>query len=55
MLAVLVWAAIEQFDVPAREMLDIFLAALLVVGLVIVAAAITVALWAGLRRLLKKD
>ncbi len=53
-MGTLVWAAIEQFDIPPEEMLELFLASLLVLGVVIVAAAVVVALWQGLRYLLNR-
>ncbi len=54
-MACLVWAAVDQFGLSWSEMLDLFLATLLALGVVIVAAALTVGVWIGLRRLLRRD
>lgn len=54
-LATMVWAAVEQFDVPAREMWEHFLGSVLVVVLVILVSGLALALWLGLRRLLRRD
>ena len=53
-LAALVWVAVDQFGIPWEEMLELFLATLMVVGLFIAAAGLFVGLWLGLRRLLQK-
>ncbi len=50
-LATLIWAAVEQFDVDPRLMLDLGLATLAGSLVVIVLAALFVALMVGLRRL----
>ncbi|MEM1111758.1 MAG: hypothetical protein AAGI11_07610 [Pseudomonadota bacterium] len=52
-MGTLVWAAVDQFDIPVEEMLDLFLTSAAVMGLVIVAAGLSVALWVGLRQLFK--
>jgi hypothetical protein len=52
-LAALVWSAVDLFDVPVEDMGQLFLGTVIAVGVVIVAAALTVALLAGLRRLLR--
>ncbi len=52
-MGTLVWAAIDQFDIPAEEMLDLFLLAALAIFVVIVAAGVTVAVWQGLKYLLE--
>lgn len=54
-MGALVWSAMDQFDIPWEDMLELMLATLIVIGLVIVAAAITVSLWVGLRKLLHSD
>lgn len=51
----LVWAAVEQFGLSWFDIGDLLLATLLVVGLVIVSAAVAAALWIGLRRWLRRD
>ena len=54
-LATLLWAAVDQFGLSWEEMAELFLATLLVVGGVIVLAALVALLWVGLRRLLGGD
>ena len=54
-LGVLVWAAVAQFDVPVAEVRSLLLGTVIAVLLVIVAAGIFVALWIGLRRLLRRE
>ncbi len=49
--ATLVWAAIEQFDIPAQEMAWLFAFSALGVLAIICAAALVMGLWLGLRRL----
>ena len=53
-MAVLLWAAIEQFDIPREEMLELFVATLLATGLVIALAAAVAGLWIGLRWLIRR-
>lgn len=53
-MAALVWAAVDQFGIPWADMLDLLLVTLAVMVLVIGAAAVAVALYLGLRRLLGK-
>ncbi|GAB3276985.1 hypothetical protein [Parahaliea aestuarii] len=53
-LATLIWAAVDQFGVSTDTLLELALGALLMVGFAIVAAALFVALWVGLRRLLRR-
>jgi hypothetical protein len=48
----LVWMAMDQFGISRGEMGEMFLGAVLAVGLVIGAAGVAVLLWVGLRRLL---
>jgi peptidoglycan biosynthesis protein MviN/MurJ (putative lipid II flippase) len=54
-MACLVWAAVDQFGVPWTDILDLLLATLLLLGMVIVSAALVVGLWVGLRRLVRRD
>jgi hypothetical protein len=54
-LAVLLWAAIDQFGVDPDEVMELALGSALAVLLVIIAAALFVALWLGLRRLLRRQ
>ncbi len=54
-LGVLVWAAVEQFDVPIEEVQSLLLGTVLAVLLVIAAAGLFVLLWMGARRLLRRD
>jgi hypothetical protein len=51
-LAVLLWAAVEQFGVPWQELQQLLLATLLVVGGIIGAAALVTGCWLALRWLL---
>jgi len=53
-LGALVWMAIRQFDIPPSEMAQLFGASALLVLLIIGSAALVVAIWIGLRRLLRK-
>lgn len=54
-MATLLWAAVDQFDISVREMGELFLATLLVVGAIIALAGLVVLVWIGLRRLLGGD
>jgi hypothetical protein len=54
-MACLIWAAVNQFGVAWSEMLDLFLATLLALFTVIISAAVAVAIWAGLRWLVRRD
>lgn len=51
-MAALVWVAVDQFGISRREISELFLGTVLVVGMVIAAAAVMALLWIGLRRLL---
>ncbi len=51
-MAALVWTAVDQFGIPWDEIIDLFLATLMVIGLIILAAAVFVGLLMGLRKLL---
>jgi K+-sensing histidine kinase KdpD len=50
-LAALVWMAMDQFGISRGEIGQLFLGAVLAVGLVIGAAAAFMLLWVALRRL----
>jgi hypothetical protein len=50
----LVWAAIDRFDVPPREMAQLLGYTVLVVVLVIACAALALGVWLLLRRLLRR-
>lgn len=52
-MAALLWAAVDQFGISWDEMLSLFLVTISVVLLVIVAAAVAVGMWVGLRRLFR--
>ena len=54
-MAALVWVAMDQFGISRREMSELFVTTVLVVGLVIAAAAVVALLWMGLRSLLRRD
>lgn len=53
-MGVLLWSATDQFGIPWEHMLELFLATLLVMVIVIIAAAVCVALWKGLSKLLHR-
>ncbi len=53
-LGSLVWMAVDQFGVPAREMGELALGTVLAVLVVIGGAALFAALWISLRRLLRR-
>ena len=53
-MGALVWSAVDQFGISWEEMLDLLLVTVAVIAVVIGAAAITVALWIGLRSFLRK-
>lgn len=53
-MGVLLWSATDQFGIPWEHMLELFLATLLVMVVVIIAAAVCVSLWKGLRKLLHR-
>jgi TRAP-type C4-dicarboxylate transport system permease small subunit len=52
-MGVLIWAAIDQFELSAQEMTELFLGTLWVMGGTIVFAAVFATLWIVLRRLLR--
>lgn len=54
-LGVMVWSAVEQFDVPLEEIRQLLLGTVIAVVLVIFAAAVFALVWVGLRRLLRRD
>ncbi len=54
-MACLLWAAVDQFGLAWSDILDLFLVTLLVLGLVILGAAMSVGAWIGLRRLFRRD
>ncbi|MFV0278498.1 MAG: hypothetical protein ACK5HY_15120 [Parahaliea sp.] len=53
-LATLVWVAVDQFGVATDTLLELALGSALLVVCAIVAAALCVGLWVGLRRLLRR-
>lgn len=52
-MGVLLWASVYRFNVPADLLWEYFHATVLVMGAVILCAALTVLLWLGARRLLR--
>ena len=54
-MGALIWVAMDQFGISRREMSELFLVTLMVVGLVIAAAAVVALMWMGLRSLLRRD
>lgn len=53
-LVALVWVAVEQFGIPMETLGELALGSAVGALLVILAAALFVALWAGLRRLFRQ-
>lgn len=53
-LALMLWTAVDQFEVDPETVAELGLASGLVVLLVILAAGLTVSLWVGLRRLWRR-
>jgi hypothetical protein len=53
-LGVLVWTAIDQFGISLQTMADLFLGTVWVAGSIIVCAALSAALWIGVRKLLRR-
>lgn len=54
-LGVLIWAAVDQFGIPWRDMSELLLGTLWIAGGAIVLAALCTLLWVGLRALLRRD
>ncbi|MDO8863901.1 hypothetical protein Q6D67_19620 [Haliea sp. E1-2-M8] len=54
-MGVLVWGAVDTFEVPLERLWELFLQTLAVVAVLILAAAGAAVLWILLRRLLKRD
>jgi hypothetical protein len=54
-LGALVWAAVDQFDIPYQDMLELFLGTVWVAGVTIALAALCVVVWIGLRKLLRRN
>ena len=54
-MATLVWAAVDQFGIAWEEILDLFLATLVAIGIVILAAALFALVWIGVRKLFGGD
>lgn len=50
-MAVLLWAAVDQYGVSRERLLELLLTTLLVVAVIIVVAALGTVLWILLRRL----
>ena len=49
-MAVLIWAAVDRFEVPAERVWAMFQTTLLLVGLLMLAAALPAALWVAWKR-----
>ena len=54
-MGALVWAAVHQFAISWAEVRQLFIATVIGVLLVIAFAGAGVAVWAGIRRLLRRD
>ena len=50
-LGVMVWTAVDQFGISRQEMIELLLGTLWIAGGTIVLAALSAALWIGLRKL----
>lgn len=53
-MGALIWVAMDQFGISSEDMTDLFLGTLMVMGVVIIAAAIVALLWMALRGLLRQ-
>ena len=53
-MGTLIWAAIDQFDIPPADMLHFFLVSILATAVVIVCAALVAGLWLLLRSALRR-
>ena len=53
-MATLIWAAVEQFDIPLDVMMDLLLTAVLVTAVVIGLAALVTLSWLGLKKLAQR-
>lgn len=53
-MGALIWVAMDQFGISREDMTDLFLGTLMVMGVVIIAAAIVALLWMALRGLLRQ-
>ena len=53
-MAVLVWSAVAQFDIPPRQILDLFIVTTMIVFAIIASAALAAGLWLALRRLWRR-
>jgi hypothetical protein len=49
-LGVLIWSAADQFDIPHRELAELFFGILWIVAGTIIAAAVFAGVWIGLRK-----
>ncbi len=54
-MALLVWSAMDQFDLSRQEMLNLFVGTVLVVLAVVVSAAICAGAWIGVRKLTERS
>ncbi|MEZ5573301.1 MAG: hypothetical protein R3E64_14965 [Halioglobus sp.] len=54
-LAAMVWTAVEQFGIPRRDMAELFLATVWIVGGIIGSAALFALLWVAIRKLLHRS
>lgn len=54
-MGVLVWGAVDTFEVPPEQLWTLFLQTLAVLALLMLAAAAVAGLWVLLRQLLKRD
>lgn len=52
-MGTLLWAAVDQFEISPAVLQELFLVAVLGVVLIVLAAAVTILAWLGLRRLIQ--
>ena len=53
-MGMLIWSAMDQFDISRQEMLSLFIATVLTILAVILSAAIMAGVWIGIRKLLRR-
>lgn len=49
-MAVLIWTAVDRFEVPIQQVWTMFQASVLLIGLLVLSAALTTALWVAWKR-----
>ena len=54
-MAVLIWAAMDQFGISRGDMAQLFFGTLVAAAMIIACAGLMVLFWVGLRKLLQRD